>query len=354
MYSMELLIGRIERCKNSKILVIHNKTLTEKTKKFGQKITLKIHPNGIEIIPKGKTHVTIAAQRKLRITITSLVRDKIIKIKNKNKVKIIVDLKKWKIVKKDLFKKGRGNPTTSLIPKNLIKKNAGIRKSGRTYYIDISSKKLFEISKEKNLKCLFNRIKGDIILIKSYNKEARKITPHSNKRIQIAIPKNFLNKKEIASLSSKSWLPIKLQMNLESFDLKIKDFFHIKEEKELVENLIKKGCKLKIKNPSDPYDFLINNKIAVEVHNSIPKYGDLVTRHKVKPALVRLRILEADSLTKNKKINKFFVIINKKWKEGKYIQEVINKKNKNMQVFFTEFENKWYEKTGDEIIKKLD
>ena len=327
---MKHLIGRIENCKNSKVLVIHNKILAEKVREFGQKISIKKYLDKIEIIPKGLFHVTIGQNKRFRITITKIIKDKIIQIDHKNKIKVLIDLKKWKITEEELFYKGKGNPLTKIVPGNLVKKNAAIKKGPRTYYIDISSKRLYEISKEKKINCLFNRINKNILLVRSYKKEARKLTPHSRKRVQIAIPKIILNKQELKDLSSKSWLPITLQINLKSFDLKTKDFFHIKEERELVEYLIKKGYKIKIKNSSDPYDFLINNKIAVEIHNSIPKQGDLTTRHKVKPALVRLRILEADSLTKNKKLDKFIVIINQKWEEGKYIKEVINKKNKNI------------------------
>ena len=119
----------------------------------------------------------------------------------------------------------------------------------------------------------------------------------------------------------------------------------------MVNCLNKRGVKIKTKNSSDPFDFLVNDKIAIEVHNSIPTCGDLVTRHKVKPALVRLRILEANSLAKNKRIDKFFVVINKGWEKGKYIQEVIDKENKNAKVFFTDFKNNWFEKIGNKITK---
>jgi len=351
---MELIIGRIENCKSSKILVIHNKKLTEKAKEFEQKITLKKHLNGIEIIPKGETHVTIGQNKRFRITITQLIKDKTLPIHNKNQIKIFIDLEKWGINKKELFNKGKGNPLTKIIPKDLIRKKATIKKGLRTYYIDISSKRLYEISKEEKITCLFNRLKEEIIIINSNNKEARRLTPHSKKRVQIAIPKEILTKKEIKKLSSKSWLPINIQINLESFQLKISDFYGNKEEKELVEYLVNEGIKIKIKEPSDPYDILLKDKgYGIEIHNSFPYKKDLATRHRVKPALVRLRILEAIFLIKNKKLNKFFVIINKKWEKGKYIQELINKEDNQVKILFTNFEDKWEEKIGEKILKNI-
>jgi len=350
---MELIIGRVENCKNSKVLVIHNKILTEKIKELGQKINLKKNIDGIEVEPFGKTHVTVAAQRRLRITITQLIKEGIIKIENKNQVKIFIDLKKWGIAKKELFSKGKGSPLTNEIPENLDKKRGAIRKGPRTYYIDISSKKLYNIARKDKIKCLFNRINEEIIIINSENKEARKITPHSKKRIQIAIPKEILTKKELQTLNSTSWLPIIIQLNLSSFKLETKDFFSVREEKELVEFLNKRGIKIKIKDPSDPYDFLINEDTAIEVHNSIPKYGDLVTRHKVRSGMVRLRILEADFLTKNKSVSRFFVIINKEWERGEYIKELINKVNNKVTVLFTDFKEDWDKVIGEEVINKI-
>ena len=134
--------------------------------------------------------------------------------------------------------------------------------------------------------------------------------------------------------------------------MNIDDFYSIKEEKELVKYFSNEGIKIKLKEPSDPYDILIKEKkVGIEIHNSTPKYGDLVTRHKVKPALVRLRILEANFLTKKKELNKFFVIINEKWRQGKYIDELIEKENKNVKILFTNFKDKWEEKIGQEILK---
>ncbi len=351
---MELLVGRVEKCKNSRVLVIHNKTLTGRIKEFNQKVNLKKNTNGIEVEPLGKFHVTIAAQRKLRITATQLIKEGIVKIENKNQVKIFVNLKKWGITKKELFSKGKGSPLTSEIPENLVKKRGAIRKGQRTYYLDISSKSLYGIAKNEKIKCLFNRIEDDIVIINSENKEARKMTPHSKKRVQIAIPKEILTKKEIFILNSKSWLPINIQLNLASFKLETKDFFSVKEEKELVEFLNENNVEIKIKDPSDPFDFLIDNKIAIEIHNSAPKYGDLVTRHKVRSGMVRLRILEADFLTKGKEISKFFVVLNREWEKSEYVRELLNKINDKTIVLFTDFKDNWSKNVGEEIIKSIE
>lgn len=350
---MECFSGRIENCNNSKILVISNKSLTERVKEFSQKISLKINSKGIEILPGGEIHATIAGQRRLRITITNLINKNMIIIENKNKVKIFVNLKKWEISKNKLFSKGKGSSLSKEIPKDLIKKQAAIKKGLRTYYLDISSKSFYDLAKKSTIKCLFNRNEEGIILIKSDEKEARRITPHSKKRIQIAISKEILTEEEIIFLNSKSWMPINIRLNLSSFGLDIKDFFSVREEKELVKYLTKKGIKIKLKNTADPYDFLIENNVAVEIHNSNPEKEDLVTRHKVKPALVRLRILEANFLIQDEKVDKFFIIINKKWETGKYIQEIINPKDKKIKIIFTDFKDKWDEEVGAKIINSL-
>jgi len=343
--------GRIEKRNTCKLLVIHSKKLSEKLK---DKISLENYGDGLIIKPKGNIHATIAAQKRLQIALTNLIKDKKIRIKEVKEIPIYLNEKEWKIKKEEILAKGVGNPLSNIVPKNLIIKNATIRNNRGRYYLDISSKKLYEISKNKIVKCLFNKTKDSIIIINSNETNARRITPHSKKRVQIAIPKELLKKSEKLKLDEKDWLPIKLKMNLKSFGLNIDDFYSIKEEKELVIYLSNEGIKIKLKEPSDPYDILIKEKkVGIEIHNSTPRYGDLVTRHKVKPALIRLRILEADFLVRKKELNKFFVIINKKWERGKYINELIKKENKNVKILFTNFKNKWEEKIGQEILKNI-
>lgn len=348
------LIGRIIiNNKNTKLLVIHSKKLSEEVYKIKNKIYLENFLDGLKIEPGGNIHATIASGKRLQIAITTLIRNKKIKAET-NIIPIYLNESLWKINKKEILKKSVGNPISSIIPSNLVIKRAAIRPNRERFYLDISSKKFHDISKEKIIKCLFNRIDDSIIIINSDDIEARKLTPHSKKRIQISIPEELLKKEEIKKIKNNGWLPINLKLNLESFGLKINDFYSIKEENELVEYLINKKVKIKIKEPSDPYDILIKKKnVAIEVHNSVPKYGDLVTRHKIKPGMVRLRILEADFLTKNKELTKFYLIINEEWKKGKYIQELINKVNKKVKIFFTDFKNEWCEKMGNEIINSL-
>ena len=351
---MLILVGRIiTNNKNTKLLVIHSKELSNRVIGNKNSISIRNYNEGLLISPKGETHVTIAKGKRLQVAITNLMKSGKISLNEKRNVFVYLDEKEWKINKNEILGKSVGSPLSKIIPSDLIAKNAGVRINNGRYYLDISSKKLHDIVKSETVKCLFSRLQDDIIIIKSEEFNARRLTPHSKKRVQIAIPKELLNKNEIAKLNKKKWLPIRLKLNLASFNLIMSDFYSIKEERELVEYMDKKGVKIKIKEPADPYDFLINNNIAVEIHNSIPKYGDLVTRHKVKPALVRLRILEANFLIKTKKVNKFFIIINKKWEEGRYIREVISKDDENIRVFFTDFKGKWYEKIGNKIINLL-
>lgn len=344
-------MGKINKRGSSKLLVIHSKKLSDRIIKNKHQISVKNHKDGLIITLKGEIHVTIAAKKRLQIAITKLIKNKKISIKDLDNVPIYLEPKEWGIDQESIFLKSMGDPITDIIPKNLKTKNAAIRPNKNKFYLDISSKKLYEIAKKQNLRCLFNRLDKSIILIRSTSIAARRLTPHSKKRIQIATPKEILDKKEIIKIKEKGWLPIKLKINLTSFGLEIKDFYSIKEEKELVEYLSSRGEDIKIKRPSDPYDILlIKKKIAVEVHNSFPRKGDLVTRHKIKPGMIRLRILEADFLIKNKKLNEFYVIIHKKWENGKYIKEISNHVHKKVNVLFTDFKNKWYEKIGKKLL----
>jgi hypothetical protein len=118
--------------------------------------------------------------------------------------------------------------------------------------------------------------------------------------------------------------------------------------------LIKKGLKIGIKDYRDPYDIFLTESIScIEVHNSNPNKEDLSTRHKVKPGLVRLRILEADYLVKNNRINNFFVILNRGWENGKYINEITENITKGVYILFTDFNEDWYKKIGEIIIDQI-
>ena len=348
------LIGKIIiNNKNTKLLVIHSKKLSERVIQNKNKIFMKNYKDGLIVNPKGDIHVTIAAKKRLQIAITKLIKEKKIHVKFKE-IPIYLKEKRWGINKEDILSRGVGSPLCDIVPSNLVKKNAAVRINNERFYLDISSKKLYEIVKKNIVKCLFNRINDSIIIINSKELESRRLTPHSQKRVQIAIPKELLKKDEIIKILERGWLPINIELNLKSFNLEVKDFYSIREEKELVEYLTKRDTEIKIKEPSDPYDILIKNKeTAIEIHNSSPSYGDLVTRHKIKPGMIRLRILEADFLTKMNELSKFFLVFNEKWSEGKYIKELINKSNGRVKVIFTDFKDKWYEKIGNKILNEI-
>ncbi len=345
--------GKIKNCRTTKLLIIHSKKLSEKIIEIGNKINIQNFKEGLILDPKGDTHVTIAADKRLQIAITKLVKKGRIELNNQTVIPIYLDESKWKISKNDILKKSIGDPSSEITPEDLTRKNAALSKRGGKYYLDISSKALYGLVKKNRIKCLLNKNKGEMIIIRSDEINARKLTPHSKKRVQIVIPKKILNKGERNKLEKKAWIPIILKLNLNSFGLEINDFYSIKEEKELVGYLIKNKVKIKVKEPSDPYDILLEENIGIEIHNSIPHPSDLITRHRVKPALVRVRILEADFLVRKGDLNKFFVIINEKWKEGKYIQEVIRKVTKKVIVIFTNFEKGWENDIGDKIITLL-
>jgi hypothetical protein len=236
-----------------------------------------------------------------------------------------------------------------------MSKRAAIRLNNKKYYLDISSKRLYELAKKQGIKCLFNTNSEEIVIIKSSLPEARKLTPHSKKRIQIAIPKEILSKKQIESIANKRWLPVTVKFNLDSFGLKVFDFYSVTEEKELVKYLSSKGIKIAIKDYREPFDIkLLNKNIAVEVHNSIPAKEDFASRHRIKIGQVRLRILEAYHLIKNKQMDTFFLIINQSWRSNRYISELLDSTNNRVRILYTDFKDSWCDEVGDRIIKVID
>lgn len=348
------LVGKIKRCGGSYVLICYSQNLVKRVIEIGNKVSLELFEDGLILKKQGSMHASIGAKKWLQITVTDLLKEGIIKKENIGKdFPIYLNKDEWNL--EDILKKSIGSPLTKVIPNNLVSKKAALRTNGQQqFFIDVSIKKLYELAKEKPIKCLINRTENDIILVQSDNLEARRLTPHSNRRIQIAIPKYILKQKELESLSKKKWLPIELKLDIESFGLKTEDFYSVREEKEIARYLIEKNIKIKIKNISDPYDiYLPDYYSCIEIHNSTPGYGDLVTRHKIRPAMVRLRILEAISLIKMGKINNFFLVFNEEWSKGKYIRELMENITKKVHVIYTNFKDDWYETVGKEILDKI-
>ena len=341
--------GVIKKYPGGFALIVYSKNLVEKVEENNKKVGLKRFEGGFKLEKKNELHAVIGAEKWIQITVTKLINKKQAKDK---KITIYLDKDEWGL--KNVFRKGMGSPIADITPEKLILKKAAIRTNNRgKYFLDLSIKRLYELAKKETIKCLLNR-KEEIIIIRSEEPNARKLTPHGKRRIQICIPEAILNEKEKRLLSKKSWFSTEIKMNIESFNLKIEDFYGVREEKEMVRYLIKKNIKVKIKNISDPYDFYLPEYFScIEVHNSVPGYGDLVTRHKVRPAMVRLRILEAIFSVNNTKIKNFFLIINKGWSTGKYIKELTEKIDKRVHIIYTNFENEWYEKVGEGMINKL-
>jgi len=351
---MEKLIGKLKHMKNVRILSIYSKNLAKQIKKGKNQVSIKDFKDGINIRPNGKIHATIAKEKRIQISITNLIKKGIIDSNKtkKTELPVYIDPAEWNL--KDILQKSIGLPITKEIPRNLISKRAAITRKNKQYYIDISLKKLYELTKLYGFRCLLKKDYKDIIIVKSNSLNSRKITAHSKKRIQISIPRKMLNNKEIKALSKSSWLPINIKFNIESFKIKIEDFYSIKEEYELVKYLVRKNLKIKIKDYKDPYDiFIINSNSGIETHNSIPYPNDLSTRHRIKPGQVRLRILEADFLVRHKKVNSFFVILNEKWRDTKYIKELTDSLSKQVFVVFTDFQGDWYKKIGNKIIELI-
>lgn len=326
----------------TRVVTIYSKNLARAIEKIERRIQLRNFKDGVLLKPRGESHATIVREKRIQIAIKNLVKKKILdeKLLSEKNISVYINPKDWGL--SEVLQKSKGLPFTKEIPKNLDIKKAALRtnKRGR-YFIDISSKKLNEITKKETIRCLINR-RENIILVKSKELSARKLTPHGKGRIQIAIPKEIMKKEEILKLSKKSWLPINIELNLDSFGLSLPDFFSVKEEKELAECLTKKKIKIKLKDYTDPYDiYLPKQGIGIEIHNSLPLKGDLTTRHSIKSGMIRLRILEASFLVNNKELREFYLILNKNWERGKYVKELSEKNEKNVRILYTYFNKGW-------------
>jgi hypothetical protein len=347
------LIGRVKESNSVIILNIYSKNISEKVLEMQNKISIKNYKDGILIQPNGKIHATIAQNKRIQVAITKLIREGIIDSKHiKNKeISVYINSSEWGL--KEIIQKSiHILPLSKDIPGDLMEKRAAIRLNNKKYYLDISSKRLYELAKKEGIKCLFNTDDKNIVIIKSNLPEARKLTPHSKKRIQISIPKKILDGEKIIALNKKGWLPVIIQLNLNSFRLEVSDFYSVKEENELVKYLSKNGVKVAIKDYTDPFDIkILDRNTVIEVHNSTPDKADFASRHKVRIGQVRLRILEADYSIKNRSANKFFLILNSLWQNNRYISEL--KVENRVHILFTDFRDKWYERIGKDIINLL-
>jgi len=335
----------------TRVLTIHSKNLAEAITNINREVTLENYNEGVILKPHGNSHATIVKNKRIQIAIKTLVKKGLLNqrlMKEKN-IFVYIDKNEWGI--EEFWEKSRGDPMTNVCPDNLVVKRAGIRTNTRgRYFLDISSKKLYELAKNNTIRCLINK-KEDITIIKSNDPAARKLTPHGIRRIQISIPQEALTKEELSKLNINSWLPINLKLNLKSFGLSMTDFYSVKEEKELADFLIKKGMEIKVKDYRDPYDLLLpEKKVAIEVHNSSPSEYDFSTRHKIKPAMIRLRILEAEFFLNKLNLERFIVIINEKWAGGKYIKELTDCIDKKINVIYTDFKEGWCKKIENNLI----
>lgn len=353
--AMIRLIGKIKQIGTVKILNVYSKNLAKEILKRKNKISIKSYEDGIIIGPNGKFHATIAQDKRIQISITKIIKKKIIESKkiNNKEIYIYINPLEWNL-KEIISKSIHIAPISNHIPKNLMIKRAAIKPNKNKYYLDLSIKRLYELAKEDTIKCLFNRDNEGIIIIRSTKPEARRLTPHSKKRVQISIPKEIIKEMELKEIDANWWFPINIKMNLKSFGLNITDFYSIKEEMELVASLLENGIKIKVKDYRNPYDiFIPQHNSGIEIHNSTPGPADLSTRHNVRPGQVRLRILEAENLIRNKKVDNFFVILNKSWENGKYIKELTENVYEKVNVFFTDFKKDWNKEISKKIIKNL-
>lgn len=337
----------IRRPSGTIILVIYSKLLCSKILKIKQKVSIIKYRNGLIIKPNGGLHATIASGKRIQIAITKLYKN--ILLKFSTIIPLYVNLNEWGM--KKIVERATGFiPPISLDLKKFVIKPAAIKKTKKHFYIDISFKKLSDLADKEVLRCLLSRDDAYFVMIKSDDLHARKLTKHSKRRIQIALPQNLLASEEVAILEKKKWFPILLKFDISSFGLDICDFYTVTEEGELVKNLVKKGIIITPKNYKDPYDIYLNDySSCIEIHNSIPSTTDLNLRHGIRSGQVCLRVLEGQYLINKLNLKHAFIIINNSWRENKHIMDLINDMDKRVHVLFTNFNKNWSEEISDKI-----
>jgi len=354
--------GQIKKkWKSCLLLRFFSKPLIPKVIEYDQKISISNFQNGLLIRPNGPFHITVFRNKGLQIGITKLIRKGLISVDNsKGTIPIFVDLDEWKI--NSFIEKSRKTPFISNkdIPNNLVSLPAAITKKQKTFTVTFICKMLSEMCRKEEIRCLFCRDTEGFVIVKSRETRARKLTGFSKNRVQFSIPKSILIDEEIKKFEEKSAIPTKIKFNLTSFDIKISDFFFIKEEKELVKVLEERNISILTKNRLAPFDIEFKNKkIAIEIHNSIGSKDKIngihSGRHSIKIGQIRLRVLEAMHFLEKINLEHVFVIINQVWTQNKHIMNLVDDvKNKNVHVLFTDFKGNWASKVVDEISKRIE
>lgn len=327
-----------------KILNVYSKPLADKVREAGNKIFMFNFKDGFLIKPNGDKHITIPSGKRLQIAVTKLVKTDL--NIQKSEVPIYVNPEEWNI--KYLLKSPQGSPEIKLPiieEKNLVIKKAALSKnvaSKNKFNLHFSSKAIFNIAKNNEVRFLINRKDNIFTLIRSDEPQSRKLVAHSGNRLQLSIPKPMLNENDFYKLSKNNWYKVFVRLDLKSFKLNVDDFFFIREEKELVKSLTKRGFEVNIKDVEFPFDILLKNKIAIEIHNSKATKYDLSSKHGLRAAQVRVRIFEGLYNKRKLNLDKVFIILNDEWKKSKHVEQLRREaETKGIHVLFTSFKNNW-------------
>ena len=326
--------------------------LADKVKEADNKIFIFNFKDGFLIKPNGNKHITTPAGKRLQIAVTRLIKTDL-NIQN-SEVPIYVNPEEWNV--KYLLKRPQGSPEIKLPimhKKDLVIKKASLSKnvaSKNKFNLHFSSKAIFNIAKKNEMRFLINREGNIFTLIKSDKPQSRKLVAHSGNRLQLSIPKFMLNKNDIYKLSRSNWHKVFVRLDLNSFNLNVDDFFFIREEKELVKSLTKRGFDVNIKDAEFPFDILLKNRVAIEIHNSKATNYDLSSKHGLRAAQVRLRIFEGLYNKRKLDLKKVFIILNNEWKKSKHVEQLSEEaSSKGIHVLFTSFKNKWSNLIAEEI-----
>lgn len=327
-----------------KILNVYSKPLSEKVIDSDNKISILNFRDGFLIKPGGDKHITVPSGKRLQIAVTKLIKTNM--YTQKTGVPIYVNPEDWNI--KYLLKKPQSSPETKLfsIPKkSLLIKKASLSKnvaSKNKFNLHFSSKAIFNVAKNNEIRFLINRKDNIFTLIRSDKPQSRKLVAHSRNRLQLSIPKSMLNGNDIYKISKNNWYKVFVRLDLKSFDLKVDDFFFIREEKELVKSLTKRGFEVNAKDNEFPFDILLKNKVAIEVHNSKATKYDLSSKHGLRATQARVRIFEGLYNKRKFNLNKVFIILNNEWKKSKHVKQLSKEAAaKGIHVLFTSFKNNW-------------
>jgi len=229
--------------------------------------------------------------------------------------------------------------------------------SGPSYQIKIKHKLFEEIAKRKTKVIIFR--KGNIFFVK--RDDAKGIAfnlykyPNGHPVIYAPIPPEIITGFE-KTLFDKGRRSVKSRVCISpaEFNLELYNFFLVEEEQKLARELTNRNIRV---SPPDMRirsgDLLLRDyKSEIEITTIAPSNNKQKNgAHGSTGAHINARICEGYIWTKNKNLDKYFVVIDKSWSEYNWVNELIDLVKPNVNVLFTSFKKDWENKISEDVLK---